>query len=108
MDQYARTLARVAAAQLCEVAGFEAVQESAIDILADLLCRYQQATCVSAHQLAELAGRTQANAADILLALEDFNISADDLNTDLRMKVGAQSIASETFKAILYQRQGPD
>jgi histone H3/H4 len=78
---YARALARAAVAQIAELAGFDAAHESAVDILADLLQRYLANVCGAAHEYAELAGRTQTNTLDALLALEDLGVSPDELNT---------------------------
>jgi hypothetical protein len=38
-DEYSRALARVAVGQLAELAGFEAVQASAADILSELMIK---------------------------------------------------------------------
>jgi histone H3/H4 len=78
---YSRALARVAVAQIAELAGFDAAHDSAVDILADLLQRYLANVCGAAHEYAELAGRTSSNALDTLLALEDLGVSPDELNT---------------------------
>jgi histone H3/H4 len=94
MDRYARSLARVAVAQIAEVAGFESVQESAADILADLLCRYQLTLCTDAQHLAELAGRTEMNLVDAFMALEDLQTTPDDLLQYLRLQVQRQTLVS--------------
>lgn len=77
---YSRALARVAVAQIAELAGFDAAHESAVDILADLLQRYLSSVCASAHDYAELAGRTHTNTMDTLLALEDMGVTPDELD----------------------------
>ena len=58
MDEFSRAVARVAAAQTAEVAGFESCHESAVDILGDVLLRYISSIAGGAHAYAELAGRT--------------------------------------------------
>ncbi|GBG00364.1 hypothetical protein Rsub_13123 [Raphidocelis subcapitata] len=78
---YSRALARAAAAQIAELSGFDAAHDSALDILADLLQRYLANVCAGAHEYAELAGRTQANSLDALLALEDLGVTPEELNT---------------------------
>jgi histone H3/H4 len=77
---YSRALARVAVAQLAELAGFDAAHESAVDILGDLLQRYLANVCAGAHDYAELAGRTHTNSLDALLALEDLGVTPDELD----------------------------
>lgn len=94
-DEFSHSLSRVVAAQIAEAAGFEGVQESAVDILADLLLRYLGSLCSSAHGLAELAGRSQANLADVLLALEELGVTPDDL---------ASHIALQARRRRLWQR----
>jgi len=67
----------VAAAQICEGLGFDAIQKSACDALADVMLRYISEIGVSVHQSAELAGRTEGNLHDILAAF-------DELGTNMR------------------------
>lgn len=86
-DEFSRSAARVIAAQIAEASGFEACQESAIEILADLLLRYLTTVCSSSHSYAELAGRSQSNLADVLLSLEELGVTADDLHQHLELQV---------------------
>jgi histone H3/H4 len=86
-DEFSRSVARVIAAQIAEASGFEACQESAIEILADLLLRYLTTVCSSSHSYAELAGRSQSNLADVLLSLEELGVTADDLHQHLELQV---------------------
>uniref|UniRef100_A0A383W5E7 Transcription initiation factor TFIID subunit 8 n=1 Tax=Tetradesmus obliquus TaxID=3088 RepID=A0A383W5E7_TETOB len=85
-DEFSRSVARVIAAQIAEASGFEACQESAIEILADLLLRYLTTVCSSSHSYAELAGRSQSNLADVLLSLEELGVTADDLHQHLELQ----------------------
>lgn len=71
-EEYARRIARVAVAQMAELTGFEAAQESAIEILAELLLKYTAELCSAAHSYAELAHRTDFNICDLSYALEDM------------------------------------
>lgn len=65
-EEYSRAVARVAAAQLAEAAGYEAVQESAVDMVAELAVRYLSELAAASHSYAELAGRTDTNAGDVV------------------------------------------
>jgi transcription initiation factor TFIID subunit 8 len=65
-DDYARAAARVAAAQLTEAAGFDSAQRSSLEVLSDLLLRYIQELGSSSHAYAELAGRAESNALDVV------------------------------------------
>ena len=66
----ARHLARLAARQsalaLADSAEFDEVQQSCVEILADLLLRYVQEVGAASHHYAELAGRTDTNAIDVV------------------------------------------
>lgn len=51
-DDYSRVLARIACAQIAEVAGFDACQGSAVEILAELLLKYTSEVCSLSHDYA--------------------------------------------------------
>eukprot|EP00193_Tetraselmis_chui_P006863 CAMPEP_0177759570 /NCGR_PEP_ID=MMETSP0491_2-20121128/4803_1 /TAXON_ID=63592 /ORGANISM="Tetraselmis chuii, Strain PLY429" /LENGTH=188 /DNA_ID=CAMNT_0019275409 /DNA_START=1316 /DNA_END=1882 /DNA_ORIENTATION=- len=74
-EEFSRAVARVAAAQIAEASGFEAVQESAVDMLAELMVRYLSELGAASHSYAELAGRTDTNAGDVLFAMEELGVS---------------------------------
>ncbi|KAK9804150.1 hypothetical protein WJX73_005293 [Symbiochloris irregularis] len=79
-EDYSRGVARVVVAQLAEGAGFEGgIQTSALDTLADLLLRFIAQGSAEAKALAELANRSTANIADLLLALDDMGSSVQSL-----------------------------
>jgi transcription initiation factor TFIID subunit 8 len=65
-EEFSSAVARVAAAQIAEASGFEAVEESAVDMLAELMVRYLSEVGASSHSYAELAGRTDTNAGDVV------------------------------------------
>lgn len=64
---------------MAELTGFDAAQESAIEVLAELLIKYMQEVCTAAHSYAEMAHRTDFNICDLTLALSDMGTSMDDL-----------------------------
>lgn len=70
-DDYARSAARVASAQLAEASGFDAVQTSSLDVLSDLLLRYIAQLGTASHAYAELANRTDANPLDVVSGRPD-------------------------------------
>ena len=65
-DEYSKNVSRVVVCQLAESAGFQAVQESAVDLLADLSLRYISQLGSASHSYAELAGRTDCNINDLV------------------------------------------
>lgn len=71
-DEFARAVANTAVSQVCEGLGFHAIQRTAVETLADIALRYLSDLGKAAHFYANLAGRTQCNAFDVILALEDM------------------------------------
>ena len=65
-EQYSRHVSKIVVSQLAETAGFHAVQESAVDVLADLMLRYIAQLGSASHSYAELAGRTDCNINDLV------------------------------------------
>lgn len=66
-QEYARALAKVVVAQTAETLGFDSVQESANDALAELLLQYISELGSLTHGYAEMAGRTDCNVNDLVL-----------------------------------------
>lgn len=65
-DKYSRQVARIAVAQMAETVGFDGVQESAVEVLADLMLRYIAQLASASHSYAEIAGRTDCNINDLV------------------------------------------
>ena len=65
-DRYSRQIARVAVAQMAETNGFDSVQESAVEVLSDLMLRYVAQLASASHSYAEVAGRTDCNVNDLV------------------------------------------
>lgn len=72
VDAFGRAVARIAVAQICEGAGFQSCQQSALEALADIAVRYLRDLGKAAHYYAGLAGRTECNAFDVIHAMEDM------------------------------------
>ncbi|KAK3037088.1 hypothetical protein RJ639_029930 [Escallonia herrerae] len=70
---YPFAVTRMAVAQICKSAGFKSSQRPSLETLADVAARYLQALARSAASSAALAGRTDSNLLDIILALEDLH-----------------------------------
>lgn len=98
-DEYSRRVARVVAAQMAELTGFEAAQESAVEVLAEVLIRYIQELCTAAHSYAELAHRTDFNVCDLSLALNDMGANMDDLKKYLDGWL-AEQVGAECSRAM--------
>lgn len=95
-EDYSRHVARVVAAQVAEASGFDACQDSAVEVLGDLLLRYLSTLCSSSHGYAELAGRSQCNLADVMLALEDLGVTPEDLLQHTQYQVCRQVYTRHT------------
>jgi histone H3/H4 len=86
-DSHSSAIARKVAAQLAEAIGFDATQESAIEVLSGIINRYIAQLCRSAHDFAELGGRTKLNVIDLLLVLEEMNVNLDELDKYVETQV---------------------
>lgn len=91
-DDYARSIARVVVGQLAEQAGYESAHETAIDVLSELLLRYLEELSAGSHAYAELATRSEINAYDALMAIEDTGGTTVD---DLTKYIGSLSSVSD-------------
>eukprot|EP01018_Ginkgo_biloba_P001201 Gb_18771 [translate_table: standard] len=72
-DAFGRAVAKIAVGQICERAGFQCFQQSALEALADIAVRYLGDFGRAAHYYANLAGRTDCNVFDVIQAMEDLN-----------------------------------
>ncbi|MCL7052204.1 hypothetical protein MKW94_011427 [Papaver nudicaule] len=79
-DDFARAIARIAVAQICETMGFETLHESALDALSDIVIRYLCDLGKTSHFYANLAGRMDSNVFDIIQGLEDLGFSQGFVN----------------------------
>ncbi|KAF1316315.1 Transcription initiation factor, partial [Globisporangium splendens] len=71
-DLFARSVSMMAVAHIARGVGFDAVQRSAGDALVDILAKYIQRIGGASKDIAELAGRTQPRATDVMQALQDM------------------------------------
>lgn len=74
-----REILRVAAAQICQSAGFTRTQESASEMLVDVLLKYVEMVGLVSRDHAEHAGRTEVNFVDVHAALQEFDASIASL-----------------------------
>jgi transcription initiation factor TFIID subunit 8 len=79
MSAIAREIMRVAAAQICQGVGFMRTQESASEMLVDVLLKYVEMVGLVARDSAEHAGRTEVNFVDVHAALQEFDTSVASL-----------------------------
>jgi histone H3/H4 len=77
--EYSRSVLQLMVAQLCQNKGFDGVSTMSIDTLTDILQAYIEEIGHVAHNAAELANRTEANAHDVVLALDDSHMSISEL-----------------------------
>ncbi|EEF34770.1 tbp-associated factor taf, putative [Ricinus communis] len=71
-DEFARSIAKIAVAQICECTGFQTFQQSALETLSDVTVRYICNLGKLAQGNANSAGRIEGNAFDIIQALEEL------------------------------------
>merc|ERR1712137_715514 len=78
-DHFARELIKVAVVQICQEAGFQSIQSSALESLSDILISDLEERGYGTHLYAESSCRTDANFLDLSLALRDCNSSIKEL-----------------------------
>ncbi|KUF90272.1 mannitol dehydrogenase [Phytophthora nicotianae] len=71
-DLFVRNLSVMSVAHIARGVGFDAVQKSAADALTEILAKYIQRIGASAKEIAELAGRAQPKATDVVQAFQDL------------------------------------
>lgn len=71
-DDFAQAITKIAVAQVCESEGFQAFQQSALEVLSEVGARYILNIGKSAHDCANLAGRVECNVFDVIQGLEDM------------------------------------
>ncbi|XP_077424581.1 transcription initiation factor TFIID subunit 3 isoform X2 [Vanacampus margaritifer] len=79
-ESYGRSLLRVSVAQICQALGWDAVQLTACDLLADVLQRYIQQMGRVCHRYSELYGRTDPILDDVSQAFRLLGVSLGELD----------------------------
>ncbi|KAI3726166.1 hypothetical protein L1987_65963 [Smallanthus sonchifolius] len=74
-DEFTQAIGTIAVAQVCESVGFQGFQQSALDTLSDVVCKYVREIGKASSLYANLGGRTECNVFDIVQGLEDLNLS---------------------------------
>lgn len=74
-DEFIQEIAKISVAQICEIVGFQGFQESALDTLSDIACKYIRDIGKRSNIYANLAGRTDSNVFDVVRGLEDLGLS---------------------------------
>lgn len=108
IDGFGRAIARIAIAQICETAGFQSFQQSALDALSDIGIRYLQDLGKTAHFYANSSGRTDCNVFDVVQGLEDLDSSwgfsgASDINRCL----ASSGVIREIARYVSYVEEIP-
>lgn len=65
-EQYAREVARLAVLGIVDAAGFDVAHQSCVEILSDVLLSFITQAGAASHHYAELAGRNETNAVDVV------------------------------------------
>eukprot|EP00892_Ulva_mutabilis_P001092 jgi/Ulvmu1/10984/UM007_0163.1 len=78
-EPYARKVTSMLVGQMAEVAGFDVAHGNAIDAVADVMLRFIQELGRNSLAVAELQGRTDVNALDLVDALQEFGMDCNDL-----------------------------
>eukprot|EP00210_Caulerpa_lentillifera_P008071 g7707.t1 len=78
-DAYAHEVGRKLCLQLSSMTGYEGVSDNALDVLSDVMKSFIQQNAIGARTYSEHSGRTEINAKDVLLSLEDMGHSIEQL-----------------------------
>ncbi|XP_021766194.1 transcription initiation factor TFIID subunit 8-like [Chenopodium quinoa] len=71
-EDFVRTIAKIAVAQLCENEGFHGFQHSALEAFADVAVRYMKELGKTSNHYANQGGRSECNVFDVIRGLEDL------------------------------------
>ncbi|XP_031490402.1 transcription initiation factor TFIID subunit 8 [Nymphaea colorata] len=96
---FARAVAQISVAQICESVGYQAFRQSALESLADISIRYIQDLGRSASFHANSAGRTESNVFDVIRALKELHCSVGF--SDVSESSGCSLSASGLIKEIM-------
>ncbi|EPS58491.1 hypothetical protein M569_16323, partial [Genlisea aurea] len=99
-DDFCRTIARIAVAQVCDTVGFDTFHESALDSLADIAIRFIGDLGRTSRFYANLSGRTECNVFDIIEGLDSMGFSQDST-------IGALQMFVETAEEIPFPQSLP-
>ncbi|KAJ6734837.1 BROMODOMAIN TRANSCRIPTION FACTOR [Salix purpurea] len=101
-DEFARAIAKIAVAQLCETVGYQSFQQSALEKLSDVTTWYIRNMGKTAQFYANLAGRTEGNVFDVIQGMEELGLSqgfagASDVDHCLASSVARERKPVQTF-----------
>ncbi|CAH0479872.1 unnamed protein product [Peronospora belbahrii] len=71
-DVFARNLSAMSVAHVARGVGFDTIQKSAVDALTEIMAKYIHRIGGAAKDIAELAGRSQPKATDVIQVLQDL------------------------------------
>ncbi|KAI9309680.1 hypothetical protein BJ944DRAFT_226608 [Cunninghamella echinulata] len=85
-DDFCFALLRTTTLQVLQAAGFESVQLSTADTMTEILGQYMELLANTVSNYAQLSGRTDGNALDVLDGLADLAINIEDLDDWLNVE----------------------
>ncbi|XP_038067976.1 transcription initiation factor TFIID subunit 3-like [Patiria miniata] len=84
VEEYCRSLLKVAVAQLCQGLGWHTIHTTPFDLLTDVLQRYLEHLARHTHRYAEQYGRTDPTLDDVGLAFAHMHVRLNELETYLK------------------------
>lgn len=107
-DEFPRAVAKTAVSQIGESAGFHSIQRSALEALADIAIRYLNDIGKASNYYANLAGRTESNALDVISALEDIVMgSAGGGFADIHRPASSSGTLKELMRFVQHGEEIP-
>ncbi|KAI8596001.1 hypothetical protein EDD21DRAFT_358537 [Dissophora ornata] len=93
LSNFCQSMLRISSLHILQAAGYDAVQANPMSVLADCLGRYLEFLAESAKEFAQLSGRSQITAFDVVDGLSDLGIELSDLKVWL-MENGGEAIVT--------------
>eukprot|EP00249_Psilotum_nudum_P012316 c23717_g1_i1 orf=259-1488(+) len=107
-EVFPRAVAKIAVSQICSSLGFHSIQRSALDAIADIAVLYLVGVGKLARYYANLAGRTQCNALDVILALEDLGTGIDArASAEMGLSLSVSGTLNEVMRFVEYGEEIP-
>ncbi|CAN6470218.1 unnamed protein product [Victoria cruziana] len=106
---FARAVARISVAQICEGLGYQTFRQSALETLVDISIRYIEELGKSASFHANSSGRTESNVFDVIQALKELHCSVgfSDVSDSSCRSLSGSGIVKEVMQYTSFAEEIP-
>ncbi|XP_051115017.1 transcription initiation factor TFIID subunit 8-like [Andrographis paniculata] len=107
-NEYPQAIAKVAVAQVCKSLGFQVVQQTALETLAEIGTRYITEVGKVAQSSANLANRSECNVFDVIQGLEDLgSIQGFPGSSDVSHSLSLSGVIGDMIRYVFKAEQIP-